>query len=340
MNRPRDRSRSYAVSPVEPHIEGQEFLGPAPEGIDVRYAWQFDGGRGEGLGFVDLELGWTLDHEDLVSDKRPVPQVLCGQIVDGEREHGTSALGVVASTSERPGHIGIAPNVESLNVVSYWPDWDIADTILIAVKHLEFGDVLLLEAHVREVGHPPVEVFPNVFDAIRQATAKGITVVEPAGNGGIDLDEYRKEGRRTPSRTAESDSMAILVAAATADAPHAPIQKNMPDREWGTNFGSRVDCYAWGERVATCTSNSLASRKAYTDSFHGTSSAAAIVAGAALVIQGIAEHRLGRRFGPLEIRSLLSDPSLATPSMNGLEIDRIGVMPDLRGIVAHEGVKT
>ena len=335
MTKPSDRTRVLGVSPTEHDIGAQGFLGPAPDGIDAVCAWQFDGGRGEGIGFIDMELGWTLDHEDLRTDKRPAPEVLSGEIVDGEREHGTSALGVVASTSDRPGHLGIAPNVASLNVVSYWPGWNMADAISTAVTHMEFGDVLLLEAHVREVGHPPIEVFPDVFDAIRRATAKGITVVEPAENGGIDLDEYERDGRRTPSREAEGDSLAIFVAAASSDVPHAPILKNMPDRDWGTNYGSRVDCFAWGERVATCTSNAVRSRTAYTDSFHGTSSAAAIIAGAALVVQGIAQRRLGRRFGPGEMRALLSDPDLGTRSTDDVEVDRIGVMPDLGRVVSH-----
>ena len=35
------------------------------EGIDARYAWGFLGGDGAGIGFVDLEQGWNLNHGDL-----------------------------------------------------------------------------------------------------------------------------------------------------------------------------------------------------------------------------------------------------------------------------------
>ena len=335
MNKPSDRTRAHGVSPAEQDIEEQGFLGPAPDGIDAIYAWKFDGGRGEGLRFIDMELGWTFDHEGLVRHGRPAPRLLSGEIVDGEREHGTSVLGVVLSASEKNAHRGIAPNVDSVAVVSYYPGWDMAEAIRVAIDHLEFGDVLLLEAQIREVEHPPIEVLPDVFEAIRRATAKGIVVVEAAGNGGVNLDQYERAARSKPSRTPEGDSLAILVAAATAAVPHTPIRKNVPQRGWGTNFGSRVDCYAWGEKIAVCTSNSLGSTNARMEDFFGTSAAAAIIAGAALSLQGIALKRLGRRMSPREIRALLTDPHCGTASLNSRNVDRIGAMPDLRRILAH-----
>ncbi|MBK6643574.1 MAG: hypothetical protein IPG39_21250 [Bacteroidetes bacterium] len=36
-----------------------------PWGIDARYAWTFTGGDGAGVSFIDMERGWTFDHEDL-----------------------------------------------------------------------------------------------------------------------------------------------------------------------------------------------------------------------------------------------------------------------------------
>ncbi|MDX1547282.1 MAG: hypothetical protein R3247_09860, partial [Rhodothermales bacterium] len=60
--------------------------------------------------------------------------------------------------------------------------------------------------------------------------------------------------------------------------------------------------------------------------------AAAIIAGAALSVQGMAEARLGRRLTPWQLRALLSDPVYGTGSAYGESIDKIGVMPDLRSI--------
>lgn len=100
------------------------------------------------------------------------------------------------------------------------------------------------------------------------------------------------------------------------------------------NYGSRIDCYAWGEKVTTCYSNLQGNTQIYTDNFNGTSSATPIVAGAVLAIQGIIQASRGNRLNPAEIRNILTDPSLGTPSENPV-FDRIGVMPNLCSIIDH-----
>jgi serine protease len=50
----------------DPRSEKQGYLDAAPTGVDVRYAWGFPGGDGEGVNMVDMEQGWDLEHEDLV----------------------------------------------------------------------------------------------------------------------------------------------------------------------------------------------------------------------------------------------------------------------------------
>src|SRR5262249_52765779 len=51
----------------DPRSSNQGYLDPAPDGIDAEFAWAnvVPGGAGEGVQFVDLEQGWTLNHEDL-----------------------------------------------------------------------------------------------------------------------------------------------------------------------------------------------------------------------------------------------------------------------------------
>jgi hypothetical protein len=121
------------------------------------------------------------------------------------------------------------------------------------------------------------------------------------------------------------------------------------------NYGSRIDCYAWGEGVNTCSSTTTApfSTDCYTSGFDGTSSASAIIAGAALVVQGIADAAQGIadanlhfRFSALQMRALLSNPATGTASSNPAPstassdpaYDRIGVMPDLRAIINSNAI--
>ena len=47
----------------------QYYQDKAPRGIDARFAWGFFGGDGAGIGFVDLEQGWNLNHRDLKDAK-------------------------------------------------------------------------------------------------------------------------------------------------------------------------------------------------------------------------------------------------------------------------------
>jgi hypothetical protein len=126
------------------------------------------------------------------------------------------------------------------------------------------------------------------------------------------------------------DSGAILVSAATSAVPH--------QRMAYSNYGSRIDCFAWGENVLTAGNFPGPSHlfaDSYTCKFGGTSSAAAIVAGAATAIQNIAEENFNYRLSPKQMRQLLNSDELGTCSANGRAIDKIGVMPDLKKIIRH-----
>lgn len=49
----------------DPLSANQTYLGAAPGGLDARYAWTFTGGDGAGQRVIDIEQGWTFNHEDL-----------------------------------------------------------------------------------------------------------------------------------------------------------------------------------------------------------------------------------------------------------------------------------
>ncbi|HDR8476645.1 TPA: S8 family serine peptidase [Bacillus cereus] len=334
---PAERLPNLSVNPYdEPRLTRQGYLEPAPLGINAPYAWSIKGGDGKGTTFVDMEYGWLFNHEDLVNQKI---ELISGQNKSEHHDHGTSVLGIVSAEDNNIGGIGIAPKAK-VKVVSQIRDngnYNTADAILSAVNNMQAGDILLLEAQATYDGYGdknyfPVEVKPDIFDAIRMGTNKGIIIIEAGANGGNDLDQFRdRNGKQVLNRNSPDfkDSGAIMVGAASARVPHK--------RSYFSNYGSRVDVYGWGNAVDTTDAKpSEFITNLYTSSFAGTSSASPIIAGAAASIQGIAKNNQGKVYTPSQIRAILSDPSTGTKS-NDPTSDKIGVLPDLKAILSKLG---
>jgi len=338
--------REFVVSdPVvnaadDPYNIDQDYLDAAPTGIDARWAWTQPNGEGAGIGFVDLEQGWFPNHEDFASKS---PTIIYGDNRDGvggyKGDHGTAVLGEVIADDNTVGVVGIAPSVASVRMTSHYDagtgTWlNVADAILGALPSMDVGDVLLLEV---QRGLLPTETDDGDSDAIRLAVAHGIVVVEAAGNGDSDLDAYIDvSGDNILNRGSVDyrESGAIMVGSSVSAVPH--------DRYigcgagCGSNFGSRIDCYGWGEDIVSCGYGDLdagtGDDTSYTDSFGGTSGASPMIAGAALILQGMYEPNTGTRLSPLQMRALLSDPETGTAQGGGVPGD-IGVMPDLQAIL-------
>src|SRR5207244_6331679 len=113
---------------------------------------------------------------------------------------------------------------------------------------LDPGDVLFIElgAPVYESSNLllPPEAERVTFEAIKLATAGGVVVLEGAGNGNLDLDEYERPTDRpnfilTFNRAIPDfeDSGAIIVGAAYSGTGDARIPRS---RYAASNFGRRV----------------------------------------------------------------------------------------------------
>jgi hypothetical protein len=158
---------AYVMVPSPPPVDPgddvrnprQHYQDAAPNGIDARYAWRFKGGDGAGIGFVDLEQGWDLDHEDLKGAKISIisgDNLMC-------KAHGTSVLGEVLMVDNTKGGVGIAPSANG-RVISLWrtdasdagknddslPTYETAQAIADAAAKMSFGDVLLIEVQERD----------------------------------------------------------------------------------------------------------------------------------------------------------------------------------------------
>lgn len=321
----------------------QGYLDAAPVGIGARFAWTLNGGDGNGVQFVDLERGWNLNHEDLLA--ATVGQAP-GLLNQDEFYHGTRTLGVVLAQDNKVGCVGIAPAAKS-TISSIWrtpTTWNIADGLMAALPQLGLGEVLLAETQIILNGKQflPIELEPANFETIRLATALGVTIIEPAGNGTFNLNlEPDALGNQILNRGGAQfrDSGAVMVAAATR-VTRQRLQGGINTffSAQSSNFGNRVNCFAWGEQVTTTDTDALGTANTlYTNGFDGTSSASAIISGAAVALQGIAKATpLGVRT-PGQLRNLLANPTTGTLSANSTttnpNADNIGVMPNLQNIV-------
>jgi serine protease len=338
--------------PADPLIRKQGYLKAAPKGIGVlaKHLWQLYDGAG--VGFVDVEQGWNLRHEDL---ERPGGPASAGSIIHGVNlyspasailfDHGTAVLGIVLGQRNDRGGFGIAPGATfkgASSVVLRKADkakpelQDVFGATMAALSVMAPGDVLLLELQDRE--GLPVERWPHFRDAIRFAVASGIVVVAAAGNNATDLDRLRRRPDTCTLRRGDRhfvDTGAILVSACEGKPPRGHARAH---RRWEeANYGSRVDCFAWGDDLWSAGNFGEADvakepNRAYAP-FDGTSSASAIIAGAAIVVQQMAHRLRGSPLSPAQLRLLLADRKAGTPVLGRSGKSRIGVMPDLARIV-------
>ena len=289
------------IAPPTPDYDGlQRYLRPAPEGIDADYARTVTGGDGAGIRIVDIEGNWKFDHEDLDA---AVGGLIAGDLIDDQnwRNHGTAVIGILIGGDNGYGITGIVPEAD-IGMVAIG-SISTAEAILIAVDSLEAGDILLMELHAPgprynfqprddQMGYISMEYWQANFDALQLAWAKGIIVVEAAGNGFEYLNDPIYESRFD---TTYRNSHAIMIGAGAPPSGNYGADRSKMDF---SNYGSRLNLQGYGQEVVTTGYGFLFSgggdeRQFYTGGFNGTSSAAPIVAGAVAALQGIYMERYG-----------------------------------------------
>lgn len=310
----------------------QGYLYATPTGLDAPSAWARPGGRGASVKFIDVELGWTHEHEDFLAGN----QFYEGGVNDPSYvAHGTAVLGEVIGANNGLGVVGFAGDASWGTVaitVGEWPT--VPHYFQEAIDQLEPGDVWLIELQMYPPGRDatPMEWLQVNYDVIwTSCWALDIVCVEAGANGSQNLDAafwggiFDRDVR---------DSGAILVGAGTPTGRVA---------EWFTNYGSRIDVHAWGSQIVTTGYGDLynggSQSSWYTSAFGGTSGASPMITGSALCLQGIAKATLGAPLTPIELRSLLT--STGIPHLDPAK--QIGPRPDLAaaadGLVDPAGVE-
>lgn len=345
--------RAFFSMPTKPAAASTDYLGPSASGgvgvqppITARNGQPIDG-RGQAI--VDIEKAWHTTQPQAL----PLPSSVAVQesAEPGDIGHGTAVAAILLGAGAVAPIAGVAPGARFYKA----PCVNVSDTgervtilasaIADATLYLEkLGKgILLIEQQSWDA--LPIETTPLEFAMIRTAAALGHIVIQPAGNRPCDLDgmsglmidpadESNELPRALDPTQGGLTSGAIVVAAGRS----GKIPGDMPgDRSALSNHGNLIDCWAWGDSIATlaATRDANGNLVAYADpaGFGGTSGAAAIIAGVVALMQQMhAEAGNATPLTPPEVRSLLRNPAFGTNGTGDLS----GVyMPDLALMKAH-----
>jgi len=175
----------------------------------------------------------------------------------------------------------------------------------------------------------PVETDALIAALIRVATSFGIAVVEPTGNGPLNLANVRNSDGDSlvdPLLSGRSRCGAILVSGTDQDGK----------RDHACNYGANVALHAQAEpAVNTLGYDPDDPAKSVYTMFNGTSLASATVAGAVAVARAMALQVAG---GPRNVADLVDLlVKTGSPSADG-DSRPIGAMPDLAAVAVELGL--
>ena len=310
------------------------LLTGASGGIGAIPAWSL-GLSGAGVAMCDIEYDFDENHCDLP----PIEILGFEPFSPFGDDHGTAVFGEMISLDNGEGTTGIA---FAANDVYFSPTYDgttydIGAAVYRATAAMPAGSVIVLEVQIRgpnyvdsssQDGLVPMEWWPPYYDAVVNAIANGMIVVQAAGNGGENLDapEYAVGNFGHHPFLPENDSGSIIVGAGAAYPSCWGVSAR--GKLYFSNYGSRVNLQGYGNCVATLAYGDLDGTAScdFTNSFSGTSSATPIVSGACMLVQEFARDLLDRNLDCREIRELLADTGRPqTNPSNG----NIGPLPDV-----------
>jgi len=196
----------------------------------------------------------------------------------------------------------------------------------------------------------PFEYDPGIYAAIRFAAARGITVLQAAGNEHQRLGFFSEDayplGGQTSIFNGHDTFLRFYDCALPGCRPPSggfvigATDGGIANKAGFTSRGPRVDFNSWGQRVATIAYGSAfddsfiiagvsVARHDYTLTFNGTSSATPIMAGLVLQLQGLVKAHTGKLMRPEKLRVALHAGGTLINNHAKTDHGHIGVRPNL-----------
>ena len=249
-------------------------------------AWTVTGGDGAGQSFVDLERGWTLDHEDLVAHG---VTLLFGRSTTARGRTAPPCSARCARSTTPLGCVGIAPEIASVDVIVHWR---------IARRTTSPPRSSAACARWTSVTCCSWRRRPSrrLRCSVRRSRRRRQLRSDPAGDR---TRHHRGRGRRQRQRRPRHGHQFARRAGAQPGERRLPRLRRDHRRggvvgraahPLGFSSSARGSTATPGARTSTRASSTSAGStdRLYTATFSGTSSASPIIAGAALAVQGVA----------------------------------------------------
>ena len=304
----------------------QAYLDAAPSGHGYNPVRNIVGAQGPDIQVCQQEASWHFDHEDvcdmtLASLVTSVPS----PDLDSWKDHGSACVGILTADRNAYGTRGMASQA-SLILASFEDGG--ANAISLATAAMNPGDVMTSSWAWGVNGfHAPLDFFQAEWDAVNIATLSGIAYHYGAGNTDSSLDDTSIYGNvYLPG--APDNGGTIVGATNSGD----------NDKIWFSNFGTRVDCSAWGEDLSTIGYGDRFLpggdfQQSYTSSFGGTSGAGPTTAAVAASLSNAVRVQNGVQLTAAEIRDAMR--TIGSPQGAG---GHIGPQADLEALLANFGL--
>ncbi|SFU53129.1 Subtilase family protein [Pustulibacterium marinum] len=274
-------SSGNEIVTTEPLYSQQLYL-HNQSGINIDHVRNIDGNRGEYLNIKIIEEGVFIQHQDFFG----LNLSTVGNNTNNDGV-GTAVASIIAAQDNGFGMMGITPSLSNMQIFSPSSNGGKLGALIYAIITSHDNSLILISDQFSGFnGQPnmPYEVAEDLRDAIKLAIARDIIIIQSAGDGGLNLDEFEDYlGRRIfDIQSADYDkSNSIMVAASKYDS----IAKQHTKADF-TNYGTCVSGFAQGEDVLVGTRDAT-SALPYYGLKSGTALSAAIVAGSILSFKGM-----------------------------------------------------
>jgi Subtilase family len=272
--------------------------------------------KGNGIKLIDVEKSWLPNHTEYTIPSSNIIGLI--STAAQNKKHGSMVLGILKGTRDIRNFSGIAHDA---NIFLASENYNIVNAINSAIDistgpasgPLELGNVILLEMQIltniydkskSKMGKKsnfPLDYSKTINSLLKQADCLNTIIIEAAGNGSVNLDNYFFDSSSSLIKT-----NALMVGSTNFT---TPLPTPPQTQKGNSNYGNIVNTFAWGQNIWTTSyDDTTNSTDGPYNMFENTSASSAIIAGIATYIQSAYKQRYpGEYITPAQMKALLKN---------------------------------